>query len=88
VFPNTFIQAWMRKTPVVSLDTDPDDVIKKNQLGLHSANFDQMVKDVRLLLTDTHLCQHMGENAYRYATKEHNVHNTVDRLEKIILSLT
>jgi len=27
-FPNTYIQAWMRKVPVVALNFDPDDVIK------------------------------------------------------------
>jgi glycosyltransferase involved in cell wall biosynthesis len=87
-FPNTFIQAWMRKTPVVSLNTDPDELIKKHELGFHTGNFDQMVRDVRLLITDSYLRQHMGENAYHYATKEHTIHNTVDSLERLIMTLT
>ena len=87
-FPNTFSQAWMRKTPVVSLHTDPDGMIKRYQLGFHSGNFDQMVSDVRTLLTDDQLRQRMGENAYRYAVTEHNIANTVNGLEKLIISLS
>jgi glycosyltransferase involved in cell wall biosynthesis len=87
-FPNTFIQAWMRKTPVISLHTDPDEVIRKHHLGFHSANFDQLVADVRRLLTDDVLRQRMGENAHSYATSEHSLQHTVDSLERLLLSIS
>lgn len=41
-FPNTFIQAWMNETPVLSLNVDPDDIIKTNGLGEHCRTLDTL----------------------------------------------
>ncbi len=35
-FPITFIQAWANNAPVVSLNVDPDNIIKNENLGFHS----------------------------------------------------
>ncbi len=72
-FPNTFLQAWANKTPVVSLEIDPDEVICKNKLGFHSGTFEQMVKDVKLIIKNENLRREMGDNARKYVEKEHNV---------------
>jgi glycosyltransferase involved in cell wall biosynthesis len=86
-WPNTFIQAWMRKIPVVSLNVDPDQVIEQYKLGFHSRTFERMVQDVRRLVTDRKLREELGENGRRYALKAHNIEATVDSLEKIFQPL-
>lgn len=72
-FPNTFVQAWARYTPVISLNVDPDGIICKYRLGFHSKRFEQMVEDVKLLLNDERLREEMGMDGRRYVEREHDV---------------
>lgn len=87
-FPNTFFQAWSARTPVLSLNVDPDEVICTHKLGFHSGNFSQMVKDLDVLLKDDTLRNQMGLQGWKYVTKEHNVdlviHQYIDLIESAV----
>lgn len=74
-FPNTFIQAWMRRLPVISLHVDPDDIIKNNRIGFHSGTFEQMVKDTRLLIEKQEIREGMGTRAQSYALEKFSINN-------------
>lgn len=76
-FPNTFLEAWSRYTPVVSLNIDPDEIICQNKLGFHSRTFEQMVLDLRHLLNDDQLRQELGGNGRRYVEQEHDLNRIV-----------
>jgi len=73
-FPNTFIQAWMRKVPVISLHVDPDDMIKKNKIGFHSNTFSRLVADTKILIEQHERREIMGELAQRYAVETFSLH--------------
>jgi glycosyltransferase involved in cell wall biosynthesis len=83
-FPNTFLEAWGNANPVVSLNFDPDEIICKYKLGFHSLSFDDLVKDIRLLLNNEELRITMGINAKNYVLREHNINSIMDEYEKII----
>jgi glycosyltransferase involved in cell wall biosynthesis len=84
-FPNTYIQAWMRETPTITLSCDPDNLIKNYQLGLHSKNFEKMVKDITSLLQDDDKRKFYGQNAKNFAFKFHSMKNLDDLVESIKL---
>lgn len=75
-FPNSYIQAWMREAPVVTLECDPDGVIEENKLGYHSRTLEKMEHQVRELLQDEAKRRQMGKNARDYALEHHDIHQT------------
>ncbi len=86
-FSNTFVQAWVKYTPVVSLNSDPDEVICEKRLGFHSRAFEQMTKDVKLLLKDEKLRAEMGMNGRRYTEEEHDVERIVKQYTELFEQL-
>ncbi|MDL2121934.1 MAG: glycosyltransferase family 4 protein [Deltaproteobacteria bacterium] len=83
-FPNTFIQAWMRRVPVVSLNVDPDNILKNYGIGFHSGSFEQLIKDTERLIEDKDLRETMGEKAQQYAIRNHSLANVEKIMELIV----
>ena len=83
-FPNTFIQAWMRRMPVVSLNVDPDDVLFKNKMGYHSKTFEQLVADLATLINDPELVKEQGNRAYEYAISKHSMNSNINKFVSLI----
>jgi glycosyltransferase involved in cell wall biosynthesis len=80
-FPNIFIQAWLQGKPTVSLFYDPDDMIRAQNLGYLSGNFEQFLKDTQTLLDNEQVRAEMGQRAQRFAAAHFNLGNNVRALE-------
>jgi glycosyltransferase involved in cell wall biosynthesis len=74
-FPNTFIQAWMREVPVVSLNVDPDQVLGRARIGIVAKSATALAEAVRGLLADPARRAECGARARRYAMRHHSLAN-------------
>lgn len=78
-FPNTFIQAWMREVPVLSLQVNPDSVLERNQVGFCAHNnYDTLKEELLNLLDDPELRRTIGRRARKYAEEQHSLNKAED----------
>jgi glycosyltransferase involved in cell wall biosynthesis len=74
-FPNTFIQAWMREVPVVSLHVNPDDVLNRQGTGFYAGDEQHLAAAVRTLLSEPEVRRKYAQRARAYALQRHSLKN-------------
>lgn len=82
-FSNTFIQAWMRRVPVVSLHVDPDRLLSRGGLGAVTGDENALHERVAALLDDPDRCASIGARARRYAL-EHHAESNIETLARLL----
>ncbi|MDD4354170.1 MAG: glycosyltransferase [Candidatus Nanoarchaeia archaeon] len=77
-FPQTFIQATMNSTPILSLNINPDDFIIKYNCGFYCNNdFNLMIENMHNLIKNENLLRKISKNAHTYAKNNHDIKKTV-----------
>ncbi|RLB81537.1 MAG: hypothetical protein DRH24_08970 [Deltaproteobacteria bacterium] len=83
-FPNTFLQAWSRKIPVISF-VDPDNLIRENRLGLVATNTSQMIQHLSDFLSSR--ITFSADNIRTFYEANFSIEQVVDKYEKVFRSL-
>jgi glycosyltransferase involved in cell wall biosynthesis len=70
--PNTFLEAWARAVPVISLDFDPDERIAGEGLGLVAHSPEELRAAALRVRSDPAVRAEMGDRARRHVTEVHS----------------
>jgi len=84
-FSNTFIQAWMRRVPVVSLNSDPDDLLEVHGLGFIANGCLELLTEQTLkLIKNQDRREAMAHSAEHYVMKEHTLKNAARIIQLLV----
>jgi len=87
-FPNTFLQSAQGKTPIVSLNVNPDNFLNEYNCGYFCENnFDLLLEKTKTLLSNPEKIEQKGENAFEYLKQNHDINKIGKQLEEIIYGL-
>ncbi len=86
-FPNTFLEAWSRKTPVVSMNSNPDGIITEYGLGYVVNSLDDLTEKTIHIIEEDNVRKEMGEKGYSYILKNCNIEDIAGMYDAILKKL-
>jgi glycosyltransferase involved in cell wall biosynthesis len=73
-FPNTFLQAAQGKTPIVSLNVNPDNFLNNYHCGIFAdGNFEKMIRETAKLIENKEEMNKMADNLFQYLKENHDI---------------
>jgi glycosyltransferase involved in cell wall biosynthesis len=88
-FPQVFIQAAICKTPIISLNVNPDNFITKYECGIYCAGDEcTMNESIDSLLRNKQKYNEFSNNAFDYAKENHDIKLNVKKLLDLFQSST
>lgn len=82
-FGNSFLQAWYRSVPTISLGYELDGILEREGVGRCAANMSELIAVVSQLMGNHALRQAMGHKALDYARAHHTVERMVSQYEDL-----
>ena len=88
-FPNTFVQAALHGTPILSWTVDPDGVLARYGIGnCAEGSYDRLVASAEQVCASESLRAELGKRAAEYAREHHDVNRSAEVLKTLIRALT
>ena len=86
-FPNTFLEAWSHRLPIVST-FDPDHLIERRELGRVAQSVPELAAALDAVLTDAGCWQRCSDNGYRYFRENHTLDAVLLKYEAVFHEVT
>ncbi|MEM7369513.1 MAG: glycosyltransferase family 4 protein [Bacteroidota bacterium] len=83
-FSNTFIEAWLRGVPVLSLNVDPDSLIQEHGLGHVEPDLDTFCTVIQQLMDAPEQWSELSERCEMFAQNHFDIQKAVDKLETVL----
>jgi len=79
-FSNTFVQAWLRKVVVVSMNSNPSDILTKLNIGYIENDIDKIKARIDFLIENKKNLMIMADKAYYYALEHHDIDRNLNKV--------
>jgi len=87
-FPNTFVEAGIGYTPILSYKVDPDSFIRLNECGFScSGDYSELKLRLEEMLENEDETRRKGKNCRAYVEKNHDVKKNIQKVKSEIESL-
>ena len=86
-YPNTFVQACKAGAPILSLNVNPDDFLRRHQCGFCAQGDRQRLVDNLRQLLDPSIFAAYSTNARRYAEENHDITRIVEQYKDVFRKL-
>ena len=83
-FSNTFVQAWMRKVVVVSMNSNPSDILTSQGIGFLTPNMTNLVATIHKLIEHPEIISELGEKSYQYALENHDLNKNMKKIIEVL----
>ncbi len=83
-FSNTFVQAWMRKVVVLSMNSNPDNIITNHHLGYLCTSMESMAQALSDLIRYPESRKGMADRSHAFAVENHSLEKNIIKILELM----